>query len=69
MPTAEDVRPRLNAVLDQLRMADSMPLSEADQRFWRTVAPQMSRWLPADEREAYLASFEREMDRLTRRAA
>ena len=40
------------SVLDLLRTSDAMPLSPKDLRFWRTVFPQMSRWLPDEEREA-----------------
>ncbi len=43
-----------------------MPLSAKDLRFWKTVYPQMSRWLPAEEREAMCASFFAEIERLER---
>lgn len=60
----EAVRPRLNAVLDRLRDADTMPLDARDEKYWRTVFPQMSNWLPEAEREALRAEFWREMERL-----
>lgn len=68
--TAEDVRPELTALLEQLRAADTMPLSAKELRWWRTVAPQMSRWLGPEEQAEYLAAFWAEVERLeTRRAA
>ena len=68
LPTPEDVRPELTSVLNLLRTSDAMPLSPKDLRFWRTVFPQMSRWLPDDEREAICASFRAEVARLETRA-
>lgn len=67
--TPEDVRPELTEVLDRLRGAEVMPLSTKDLRFWRTVFPQMSRWLPEEEREAICAEFGRQLSRLEARAA
>ena len=60
----ERVRPKLNAVLDSLRRADTMPLDARDLKFWRVVFPQMSNWLPEAEREAMRAEFRRELARL-----
>jgi len=68
LPTAEDVRPELIEVLDRLRGSETMPLSPKDVRFWRTVFPQMSRWLPDDERVAMCAAFAAELSRLEKRA-
>jgi hypothetical protein len=64
--TPDDARPELTKILDRLREADVMPLSAKDLRFWKTVYPQMSRWLPAEEREAMCASFFAEIERLER---
>jgi hypothetical protein len=64
LPTAADVRPELIEVLDRLRNSETMPLSPKDLRFWRTVFPQMSRWLPDDERSAICAAFAVELARL-----
>lgn len=69
LPTPEDVRPELTEVLERLRGADTMPLSPKDLRFWRTVFPQMSTWLPPEEREAMCAAFTAEVARLETRAA
>lgn len=68
-PDPEAVRARMTDLLRRLREADVMPLTEKELRFWRTVAPQTTRWLPDDERAALLAEFEAQLDRLTRRAA
>ncbi len=68
-PTPEDVRPELSEVLDRLRASDTMPLSPKDLRFWRTVFPQMSVWLPEDERRAMCTSFAIELARLEKSAA
>ncbi len=64
MPTAEDVRPRLTAVVERLRRSETMPLSSKDLLFWRTVVPQMSRWLPPEERDQVCAAFDAELERL-----
>ncbi len=69
LPTAEDVRPELTEVLDRLRVSDAMPLSPKDLLFWRTVFPQMSRWLPDEERIALCAEFATELSRLEKLAA
>ena len=58
MPTAESVRPRLNAVLRQLREGRASDWSEAERRRWFVVFPQMCAWLPADEREAKRMEFD-----------
>ena len=69
LPKPEDVRPELTEVLDRLRGSDVMPLSPKDLRFWRTVFPQMSTWLPPEEREAMRAEFQAELRRLKNREA
>jgi hypothetical protein len=69
LPTPEDVRPELTEVLERLRGAETMPLSDKDLRFWRTVFPQMSRWLPDEERTAMCAAFQAEIVRLCEREA
>lgn len=59
MPTAETIRPRLDAVLDQLRDGRVADWTEAEQRRWRVVFPQMCEWLPEAEREPKRAEFRR----------
>jgi hypothetical protein len=61
-PTAETVRPRLDAVLDQIRSGRASKWSEAEHRRWRVVFPQMCEWLPEDERELKRAEFRRLID-------
>lgn len=68
LPTPEDVRPELAEILDLLRHSDAMPLSQKDLRFWRTVFPQMSRWLPETERAEMCSAFAAELCRLEGRA-
>jgi hypothetical protein len=68
-PDPEAVRARMTELLRRLREADVMPLTDKELRFWRTVAPQTTRWLPDDERARMLAEFEAQLDRLSRKAA
>ncbi|MCJ2068701.1 hypothetical protein MKK75_07780 [Methylobacterium sp. J-030] len=56
MPTAESVRSRLEAVLDQLRSGRVSEWSEAECR--RVVVPQMRASLPEDERQTKRAEFQ-----------
>lgn len=67
-PNPESVRRRMRDLLRTLREAEVMPLTDKELRFWRTVAPQTTRWLAPDERAAILAEFEAQLDRLTRKA-
>jgi hypothetical protein len=62
-------RAKLTRVLEQARAADRLPWDERNTRMWRTVFPQMARWLPAEEAERMKAEFFGELDRLTRKAA
>ena len=68
-PDPEAVRKRMSELLRNLREADVMPLTNKELRFWRTVAPQTTKWLEAEERAAILSEFDAHVDRLTRRAA
>jgi hypothetical protein len=68
-PDPEAVRRRMHDLLRTLRDADVMPLTDKELRFWRTVAPQTTRWLPSEERASMLADFDAQVDRLTRKAA
>ena len=63
-PDIEAIRARLGRLLEMLRAAESMPLSDRDARMWRTVVPNMTRWLPDEESRAIRTAFAREMDRL-----
>jgi hypothetical protein len=63
-PTPEEVRRRLNVVLDRARAAPATPWPERDARLWRTVFPQMADWLPDDEANQLRFEFAREVERL-----
>lgn len=59
MPTPESVRPRLEAVLQQLRNGSAADWSLAEQRRWPVVFPQMCEWLPEEERALKREEFQR----------
>ena len=63
-PDPEAIRGRLNRLIGTLRSAAAMPLSDRDARMWRTVVPNMTKWLPEEEAEAIRTAFAREMERL-----
>lgn len=69
VPDADQVRARLDSLMRTLRQSDDLPLTEKQLRFWRTVVPQMTNWLPAEEKTAICAEFDAQIVRLTRRAA
>lgn len=69
IPNVDTVRSRLEGLLQTLRSADQMPLTSKQLAFWTTVVPQMSNWLPEDERSAVCAEFDVQVDRLSQRAA
>jgi hypothetical protein len=64
VPDPESIRRRLTTILDTLRAAETMPLSERDARMWQTVFPNMANWLPEEEADALRAAFREEMRRL-----
>lgn len=57
MPTADSVRPRLDAVLQQLRDGSASQWPRAERERWLVVFPQMCDWLPEPERELKRAEF------------
>jgi hypothetical protein len=57
MPTADSVRPRLEAVLQQLRDGSASRWSKPERGRWLVVFPQMCEWLPEPERELKRAEF------------
>ncbi|MDP3656693.1 MAG: hypothetical protein Q8R45_07000 [Brevundimonas sp.] len=69
VPSADQVRARLESLMRTLRQADTLPLTEKQLRFWRTVVPQMTNWLPAEEKAAVCAEFDAHLIRLERKAA
>lgn len=68
-PDPEAVRARVGKLLAVLREAEVMPLTDKELRFWRTVVPQTTNWLPPEEKAAVCAEFEAQVRRLTRQAA
>lgn len=68
-PDPAAVRARVHQVLARLREADVMPLTEKELRFWRTIMPQTTNWLPAEEKAAACAEFEEHITRLGSKAA
>ena len=65
LPDPADVRARTSAKLHELQGADAMPWSERDLGVWRILWPQMSRWLPDEERELLIGQFDEQIARLT----
>lgn len=60
----EKVRAKLNRVLTEMRAASAMPWGARELRYWRTVVPQMSLWLPDGEAAQLRLAFEAEIRRL-----
>ena len=63
-PSVASVRERLRKLLTSLRGAEVMPLTDRELAYWTVVAPQMSNWLPAEERLAVRDEFEAHLARL-----
>jgi hypothetical protein len=63
-PSLATVRAEVNKVLEKARIAKDMPWTEKEVRFWKTVFPQMTNWLPEEEREQARAAFWEEICRL-----
>lgn len=63
-PDPDRVRGKLNAVLNQLRKADTMPWDRKTRAYQQLVFPQMTRILPPEEADAFQSSFELELQRL-----
>lgn len=59
MPTADTVRPRLEAVLRQLADGSAARWSDGEKRRWLVVFPQMCEWLPENDRAKLLCEFKR----------
>lgn len=63
------VRGKLSAILAEIEGAESMPWSDQDRAFYRTVVPQMTNWLPPGEAAEITQRFFAALDRLGRMAA
>lgn len=60
----DEVRRDLTRLLAQVRAAQIMPWEPRKVRLYRTIFPQMSRWLPDDEAKQLCFAFEAELARL-----
>ncbi len=63
-PDPQQVRTTLLTILAEARAAKTLPWNDNDVRHYRTVFPQMARWLPKEEGEQLCFEFEAEMERL-----
>ena len=63
-PDPDKVRARLERILGQARAADALPWERSQASLYRTIVPDMTRWLPDDEAAAWRAEFETQMARL-----
>ena len=68
LPDPAAIRVKLTAVLTTARQASTMPWKERDARMWQTVFPNMSKWLPDDERDQLCFEFAKEIERLLKAA-
>jgi hypothetical protein len=62
--TPQSVRVKLVAALEQLRASDEMPWDTENLRYWKTVFPQMTRWLAEDDAAQLCGEFSEELKRL-----
>jgi hypothetical protein len=69
LPDPDIMRLRMGALLAELEQAGEMPWPEKKVRLYRILWPQMSRWLPEDERANLIGRFETEITRLSLRSA
>ena len=63
-PSLATVRAEVNKVLEKARIAKDMPWTAKEVRFWKTVFPQMTNWLPEEEAAQVRAAFMEEICRL-----
>jgi hypothetical protein len=68
-PDPAKVRARLEKILGEARAAATMPWESTRANLYRTIVPDMTRWLPDDEAERWRAAFAAEMARLDAAAA
>lgn len=68
VPDLDRIRGRLHAALDSARAAPAIPWPAKEQRMWQTVFPNMSKWLPEDERNQLCFEFAQEIERLLKAA-
>jgi hypothetical protein len=63
-PDPDKVRARLHKILAEARAAQTFPWEPTRVSLYRTIFPQMTLWLPEDERTQLRFQFETEMARL-----
>ncbi len=63
-PDPDKVRARLERILGQARAADALPWERSQASLYKTIVPDMTRWLPDDEAAAWRGEFEAQMARL-----
>ncbi len=63
-PSLEKVRAEVNKVLEKARIAREMPWTAKEVAFWKTVFPQMTKWLPEEEAAQLRSAFLEEITRL-----
>lgn len=68
-PSPEYVRSRLTMILQKAKTAKDLPWSERETKMWQTVFPNMAKWLPAEEAQQLRLEFNKELQRLTQKAA
>lgn len=69
VPSVDSIRARLETLLATLRGAQTMPLTPRELAFWTVVTPQMSNWLPPEEKAAVCAEIDAQLARLNAKAA
>ena len=63
-PDPDKVRAKIVRIITEARSASTFPWDSARQKFYRTVVPQMSLWLPEEEAAQLRFEFETEVKRL-----
>jgi hypothetical protein len=63
-PDPDKVRSKILRIITEARAAETLPWDAQRLRFYRTVVPQMSLWLPEDEAAQLRFEFDEELKRL-----
>lgn len=63
-PDPDKVRARLHKILAEARAAKTLPWEPSTLSLYRTIFPQMTDWLPADEAAQLRLEFETQLKRL-----
>ena len=64
LPDPDKVRARLHLILNEAKAAETLPWKPAQTSLYRTIFPQMTNWLPAEEAAQLRFAFEAELERL-----